>query len=688
MTPEYECLGPAQVTIAPKAAVMHWSHSVVHEKNFTPFWQAQQEASDLALELGFQECVRVDCFSLPPRKKFTRHHVKFCDEIQLFLGDEEGKEFRPVSLPHESLVQWDSKPWTLSPIPISTTSSLPAQQEGPDEPASHRSSRQGARPVPRWHQDIRTLLNEEAEEEEESDGKVLYVTSFFIDHQVHRFHDQPRILRFDEDHTEWENDARFIWEDLANPALDIDIIIIRPAPPFFAFRGTSATVIVEQRPQHDRAACLVTAVLPFSPDFRVITTAHSTCMELEVTQTEIIRLAGVEPQCHHRAQHGFGPCVLMVGLQELDPAHAVQVTSGLGLTIRVPPPMSEPETEQNVAVRYGTRDATPERAPTTAPEDTMSLMARRPRPVQASMSRASSAMTSSRSTSESTQGATSCSEDPPDTRRAVVFPVHGSPMSLLLPWNDGDALFQAIATAFEIPVSDVRDVHYVPHRPSDLALQELQGLIVQRIFEPRPSVFMRIVLVDVETYEDDLLQPSAFQRFPKWLPRRLDRPSILRMLDLAEIAAQYETQTKVWLNHCVVDSDQRQPLDLQDGDYIKIFIGNSECDHTRLSDVELPDVGSDFDLEDAETDLWSALQKDQKLLMKTLREIFDPPSTSRSQSVPFHDCKTTQWQPLSTTIHSADRDGRADPEPGFDRAEWQHDAAVRRLWSDLRLKAT
>ena len=118
MTPEYGRLGLEVPAASLEAAVMHWSHSVVWEKIFTSFWQAQQDASDLALELGVQEGLRVDTFSLPPRNKVVRHTVTFCEDIQLFLGGEDNKEFQPVFLRHEALSHWELKPWKLRPIPL------------------------------------------------------------------------------------------------------------------------------------------------------------------------------------------------------------------------------------------------------------------------------------------------------------------------------------------------------------------------------------------------------------------------------------------------------------------------------------------------------------------------------------------------------------------------------------------
>lgn len=513
MTDVYARLGRVNPEDFPlEAAVMHWSHSVVHEKFFTSFWQAQQDASDLAMELGVPEGFRVDCFSLPPRKKTVPFKVSFCDEVAVFLGDEENKEVQPVLLCHEELLHWEQKPWQLRPICSMSTSSVQTHRSDTEARPGQDRHHQGMRHVPAWHQEVRTLLDEEGQiDTAEDDDPVLYVSSYYINHLRHRFQDQARIIRFGSDSNEWEEDVRFIWEDLIEPEVVFDILIVRPTPPFFAFRGTSATVIVQQRPQPDRVACLTTAILPLSPDFRVIAAAHSATHTM--AYRDIIRIAGVEAICTHREQSGFGLCTLLVGLFPLDPAHEVHLHPGIGFTIRVPPPMNEEEVEHNAMIRYADQERAPERAPNDAPEDTVSFMARQPRravPLPSS-SPSTSSSTSDSMASRSHREASRSTSRSSDNRQTVIFSTTGGPRSLLLPWENGDALFAMIAEIFDCSASDIQDVHYVSQRPHDLELQNLQGLLLQKITDVRPSVFMRMVLVDVETYEDDLLQPQRFR---------------------------------------------------------------------------------------------------------------------------------------------------------------------------------
>ena len=310
-------------------------------------------------------------------------------------------------------------------------------------------------------------------------------------------------------------------------------------------------------------------------------------------------------------------------------------------------------------------------------------MARQPRPRQTSPRSSDSTTTSSSSTTSQSCQAEGSDADPPHTRRAVVFPIHGAPRSLILPWNDGDALFQRVAEAFDLQPHDVRDLHYMPHRPSDLALQNLQGLLLQRLFEPRPSTFLRLVLVDVETYEDDLLQPSAFQRFTKWLPQTLNRPSVLRMLDLEHIAEQYASQTRLWHNHCLIEDQQPEVLNIQDGDYIKVFIGDSTCENIRLSDVELPDL--DLASSHTEDEDWNAFRDDQMALFQQFATLADELKLSPAYAqLPLQTCRVDVWQQTMATNYSIQADEPFDRRPDLPQerpGQLRRDASLQHIWA-------
>lgn len=55
---------------------------------------------------------------------------------------------------------------------------------------------------------------------------------------------------------------RFIWEDLADPALPLLVYLVTPEPPFSIQPGTFGTLLLIQNPHPFRAVCLVTVVEP------------------------------------------------------------------------------------------------------------------------------------------------------------------------------------------------------------------------------------------------------------------------------------------------------------------------------------------------------------------------------------------------------------------------------------------
>lgn len=138
-------------------------------------------------------------------------------------------------------------------------------------------------------QGIMDLLNQEGHYDAGEEDEIVYVTSYYINHHHHRFHDEPRVLRFDRDVAEWERDVRFIWEDLVDHDAPIDIVIVRPDPPKFAYPATAATVIVHQHASPERAACLISQVHVMDPETRFSETAHSRTCSSRVTRSFILQ---------------------------------------------------------------------------------------------------------------------------------------------------------------------------------------------------------------------------------------------------------------------------------------------------------------------------------------------------------------------------------------------------------------
>ena len=90
----------------PLAARLHWSHSIISERDFLSEWRAIELASDVATDLGFSAELRTDAFALPLRKKMVLNKVSFDPTVQVFLGLDSDIEFPAVRVHHETLASW------------------------------------------------------------------------------------------------------------------------------------------------------------------------------------------------------------------------------------------------------------------------------------------------------------------------------------------------------------------------------------------------------------------------------------------------------------------------------------------------------------------------------------------------------------------------------------------------------
>ena len=204
--------------------------------------------------------------------------------------------------------------------------------------------------------------------------------------------------------------------------------------------------------------------------------------------------------------------------------------------------------------------------------DSFSLMARRPIPISHA-STSSSASTQSSSRCSPTSSSTSSDEDDTEWQQTVLILLDGRMFPARLPWREGRTFDGIIAQTIGISREELYGTHHVCFRPHDFIQVGLQCLLVQRISELRPSPFLKMVLIDLEIYEQNEILPGAFRRFSRWLPQTLNRVSTFRMLDLEPLLDAHHDRCFLWHNNIVVPQRQRAPLHLDDGDYIKVLIG-------------------------------------------------------------------------------------------------------------------
>ena len=373
--------------------------------------------------------------------------------------------------------------------------------------------------------------------------------------------------------------------------------------PHHVYPDAVATAIVHQRANFDRAAALITTVHIADPATHFSECAHS--FPRQVDTDEVLRAAQISEICHERMSQGFGACALYSGFQRLPDGQAHQLHHGIGMHITVPPALSEDELAQNFERRVRQRqilhpphnwNPPPEDAPETmhprgnafhdAPEDSTSFMARQPRLRESASNSPSERTSRSRSSTTSSLSSSSSTSEAEDWRQTVIFSLDGRSISTPLPWHDQAELYRLAALEFDIAPLDIIRLHLVLHRPLDYIQVNLHGLLIQRTPEFRPTPFDRLILLDLELHVNNNVQPTPFRRCVRWLPYAIDRTALFHFLGLEEILAEHEDICHLWKNNIIVPQRDRSRMNILDGDYIKIFVGDADIQEHCISESD------------------------------------------------------------------------------------------------------
>ena len=192
-------------------------------------------------------------------------------------------------------------------------SSRSSTVSGPEQPATirDRSRSPTLRTMPAWVQHLWRLLMEEGNIENEDEGPVMYINSYYISHLTNRRQIGGRPIRINSHYAEWQRKFPLVWQDLFDAGRPFEVVLAMPESPVNVVRDTVCTVLIIQHPDEHRAACVTTAWIPDVPDFSAIEIAHS--MDTEIQQRHLLLHAEVLDLCDHRAERGFGFCQIRIG---------------------------------------------------------------------------------------------------------------------------------------------------------------------------------------------------------------------------------------------------------------------------------------------------------------------------------------------------------------------------------------
>eukprot|EP00435_Cladocopium_sp_Y103_P038359 s3102_g10.t1 len=243
--------------------------------------KAQENAINIAEDVGSPLDQWIDVFSLPLREKKETRTVTFADNVQLCFATDDSDTHSTFHVRHDTLTDWPDKPWKLKPsrqrtdvsIGINSHSrvvdSLEEEREDGDPhilpadfPGAGRPGRAGhhhpGAEYPEWFGEMWDLLQAEGTRAEDDDGLVVFLNSFYINHHTHRFHQDARPLRFDTHYEDWEAGVRLVWEDLLDPTCAFSVVWVRPDPPFAQSSLNDATHGQPAQPEDWRRTVLFT----------------------------------------------------------------------------------------------------------------------------------------------------------------------------------------------------------------------------------------------------------------------------------------------------------------------------------------------------------------------------------------------------------------------------------------------
>ena len=303
MTLGYSCGQPAT---SPHLVdyTIGWTHSIVTEQDFTSPWEATSRALELSFDLGTlpalgcrQNSIGTEDFDTERRHDRIKdsRSLRFCEEVEVFLGMEESLQMVSSVIRHHDLCQADMKPWgwffskdfwqydydndIYKPMKVNRSGQEPLSNTAALIRQTHRPAL--LRLTDHWHRPIPDEARQQAPGQEgpEADPDVIpdpigapnfvhdlfelaerhrvftdldhdgsmQIRTWYLHHQDERYCEVSRFLEFEEDWRRWETDIGLAWRDHIRPNEAIQIHVVFPE----SFRGyltrpVHADVIISQ----------------------------------------------------------------------------------------------------------------------------------------------------------------------------------------------------------------------------------------------------------------------------------------------------------------------------------------------------------------------------------------------------------------------------------------------------------
>ena len=208
-------------------------HTVFEEPDFSSVWDAREKA--LLLESSLQ--LRIFDVEFDCRSKWwikTNDNSNQSDESELTCGALDSSNT-------STALRLDGPPCD-APQFTSSAGNLPVLPDLDPFGLAHADPRA----LPEWWQQLRALRDRHGLLEQEDEGSVIYVLTWYLHGMTFRRCDQPRVVRLDQDWMSWLDILRDRWRERIDPNSPVQIGVVSPDPPSNVFQGHAAQLILAQ----------------------------------------------------------------------------------------------------------------------------------------------------------------------------------------------------------------------------------------------------------------------------------------------------------------------------------------------------------------------------------------------------------------------------------------------------------
>ena len=162
-----------------------------------------------------------------------------------------------------------------------------------------------------------------------------------------------------------------------------------------------------------------------------------------------------------------------------------------------------------------------------------------------------------------------------DRQSALMYHLEDAPIHAMLFWTDFDRLMTEIALHYQIPREELFDSYELNSRPPDIP-PGTAPLLIHLVNDFPHGANLVLVLVDLEIHGNEC--ETHYQTFPEMhrrvipVPARLTRDTVLRLAKVLDFCKVEHERCLVEINTIPWLAQNRWPIDVQHGEYIKITI--------------------------------------------------------------------------------------------------------------------